>query len=159
MNSPIQASSFPAPVKTKISGEDRDRLLVDWQAAKENLDAAKEAELKLRDRIVFETDLFDDTKDKGTQSVDLGNGWKVKAVKKINWTTASELSDGTPIDHALDLIAASAGRMAADELVKFTPEVKLSIFAKLTKEEKAIIEPFLTSKPGTPSLELVPPKA
>lgn len=135
----------------------RDQLLMEWNAAKSNLEAAKAKELELRNIIVNELGLFDSAKEKGTERYKLGNGWELKCEKKLNWTTYAEIN-GVHIESALDEIAKTAGRMAADELVKFKPEIKISIYEKLTANEQRIINPFLSHKPGTPSLELIAPK-
>lgn len=136
----------------------RDEVLMQWQQAKQQLDAAKAKELELRNTIVNELGLFDPSKEKGTERYKLGNGWELKAEKKLNWTTYAEIG-GVHIETALDEIAKTAGRMAADELVKFKPEIKISIYEKLTPDEQRIINPFLSYKPGTPSLELIAPKS
>jgi len=155
---PVQ-HTFTGTVKEPMSVEQRDKLLLSWKEAKQQLETAKNAEMALRKMIVEDSGLFDATKEKGTQRVNLGEGWQIKVEKKINWTTKAELEDGRHIDDALELIEASAGKLAADELVKFKPEVKMSIYNKLTPEQKEIIDPFLTSSPASPSLELIPPKA
>lgn len=155
---PIQ-SDFVPTTKEPMSIADRDALLVQWKQAKETLDLAKDSEMKLRKMIVEESGLFDNTKEKGTERINIGNGWQIKAEKKINWTTKAELEDGRRIYDALKLIQESAGQLAAEELVKFKPEVKMSIYTKLTDEQKSMIDPFLTSSPASPSLELIPPKS
>ena len=140
-----------------MSDLDRDQLLIQWQQAKQQLETAKAKELELRNIIVNDLGLFDPNKEKGTERYKLGNGWELKAEKKLNWTTYAEVQ-GVHIETAINKIAETAGRMAADELVKFKPEIKISIYEKLTAEEQKLINPFLSHKAGTPSLELIAPK-
>lgn len=156
---PVTHSSAFTSQPQPMSREDRDSLLLEWKEAQEQLAIAKEHEMRLRKRIVAEAGLFDPNKEEGTQTVVLGGGWKLKAVKKLNWKVF-ETIDGLDIDlsDAIQAIEEIEGKMAADEIVKFDPRLSVSTFKKLMPEAKAIIEPFLQSSPASPSLELVPPK-
>lgn len=150
--------SVPA---TKITGTQAQALVSEWREVQEQKALLVEKERELRLMIVEQTDFFTPTKEKGTENYSFNgawSGWKLKCTKKINWCTATE-ADGVPIQQALEEIKESAGAMAAEELIKFKPEVKISIYDKLTEEEKQIIDPFLTYSPGTPELKLVEPKS
>lgn len=156
---PVTYTSAFTTEQQPMSAKERDALLLDWKDAQETLAIAKDEEMRLRKRIVDEAGLFDPNKEEGTQTVSLGGGWKIKAVKKLNWKVFESI-DGMDIDlsDAIQAIEDVEGKMAADEIVKFDPRLSVSTYKKLMPEAKALIDPFLQSSPGSPSLSLVPPK-
>lgn len=135
----------------------RDDLLLNWKNAKDALETAKAVELALRQQVIDVE--FSGHKEEGTETHNLGEGWKVKAVFKLNYTVDKET-----IDDALTAIEETGpeGKFIAGRLIKFKPELAVSEYRLLCDEHpefKRIVDAALTIKPGTPSLELVPPKA
>lgn len=126
----------------------RDEQLLAWRDAKKTLDAAKDAEMQMRKHIV---DTHFDTSHVGTQNIELGEGWKVKAVVKENYVLDG---DNDKVDAALDRLE----DWQAERLVKWSPRLSVSEYKKLDAEDKAVIDGVLTIKPASPTLELVPPK-
>ena len=139
----------------------RDQLLVSWQEAKEALEKAKEAEMFLRKKVVDFA--FDPNKQSGTENVDLGNGYKLKAVKKLNYgfiKNDENKLDKAAIDKALAKIEkdGAVGELIAERLVKWTPDLSLSEYKLLSDKHKAIIDSVIVTSEGSPTLEIVEPK-
>lgn len=154
--------SEATPAAIDLTGN-RDLLIQQWLAAKQQLDSAKEIEAALRGELV--TTYFDNQKEEGTENLELGNGYKLKAVKKLSYRI-----DKNAIDGALDAIEklGEEGKFIAGRLVKWQPELSVSEFKKLQENASsptvaqtivALITPVLTITPGMPSLEFVEPKA
>lgn len=142
----------------------RDRLLVGWQNLDRQLDQIKEAE-KLS-RVECYSFLFGSSAKVGTNSYDLGNGWKVKAVRKINYKLEQ---DAFKLDDAKKRIAAigNRGPELAEQLIKVKYELSETNYKKLVedagnyddaKQILAIINELITTSDGTPGFEIVPPK-
>lgn len=141
----------------------RDVLLVQWMDAQKALAEAKDKEAKLRTAVVDFA--FDPTKEKGTERIELGNGYEAKAVKKLNYgfvkNAATGKIDKDAIDFALDEIEESdpAGKLIAERLVKWTPELSLTEYKQLNAVQKAAIDKVIVTTPGMPSLEIIEPKS
>jgi len=151
----------PLPETDKIFW--RDHLLSRWQMAQDTLAAAKAAEMDLRKQIVAFS--FDPTKQSGTERIELGNGYELKAVKKLNYGfvkrgDGSNKLDKGAVDLALTKIEQSgpAGAYIADNLVKWEPTLSLTEYKKLDEPLKKIIDAVIVTSDGAPSLEIVPPK-
>jgi len=136
----------------------RDNKILAWQEAVKTIAAAKDAEAALRKEVLKECFNFESDEREGTENVELGNGYKLKAVFKLNRRLDNK-DEG--VDKALTKIEKSGpeGQFVADRLVKWKPELSLSEYKKLPDKFKKLIDEVLTASPGTPSLELVEPKA
>ena len=66
-----------------MTDADRDDLIQQWRYTKGMLDEAKKAELDLRKQIV--AGCFTDDQVEGTERIELGKGYELKAVKKMNY--------------------------------------------------------------------------
>lgn len=126
----------------------RDEAIMSWNEAKAALDAAKAREMELRKHIVGSQ--FDVTK-VGTQNVELGNGWVLKAVVKETYTLSSDTD-------AVDAVLDGFEDWQADRLVKWSPRLMKKEYDELDAEDRAKLEPILTIKAASPTLELVAPK-
>jgi hypothetical protein len=141
----------------------RDYLLLEWQEAKRLLTVAQEAEMDLRKQVV--NFASDPNKLKGTERIELGNGYEMKLVKKLNFGFVKK-DDGkvnkAAIDAALDRIERTGpvGAYLAGELVKWTPDLSLTEYNKLDKDDeiRKIIDEVIVTTPGAPTLEIIPPK-
>lgn len=125
---------------------ERDLLIHRWHTAKTRLDEAKAEEAALRKEVI---ELFDPEKTEGTENIELANNWKLKAVKKLNYSL-----DRTATPAALEQLPAET----ADRLVAWSPKLSTSEYKKLSDEHKEIINEVLTIKPGAPTITLVEPK-
>lgn len=131
-------------------------LIADWREAKTQLDVFKKKEAELRQLIADSPDLFDQTKETGTQRYKLAQGWQIKLERKLNYSVSN---DNGELFSALEEIAAM-GEVAAYQakrLFSFKPDLKLSVYKELGPEAREIVDPFITSKPGMPTVELIPP--
>lgn len=133
-----------------------DQVIVEWQESVKALASAKDNETALRAQVVER--MFKDHKDEGTENVELGNGYKLKAVFKLSYSLNNK-DDAT--DKALTKLEKSGpeGAFVAGRLVKWKPDLSVSEYKTLTAKQKAIIDEVLTVRPGTPSVELVVPKS
>lgn len=139
----------------------RDKLLQEWQMAKEALEIAKEAELKARNAAV---ELMADPEKVGkTDNVELGNGYKAKIKIPLRYGFIQD-SDGkldkSRIDKALSKIEkdGAAGELIAERLVKWIPALSLTEYNQLSPKHLAIINEVIVTSEGTPTLEIIEPK-
>lgn len=140
---------------------ERDKLIMDWQEAERMLAAAKETELTLRKRVF---DLCFPNAEVGTNTLELGKGYKIKAVRKLNYNLANGAGE---TERALEAIAklGNRGEYIAADLVSWKPSLSLTTMKKLEKTNREdstilkLIESVLTVTDATPTLEVVVPKA
>lgn len=123
---------------------DINQRIMMWTKAKAELAKIKAREIELRKSIANE--LFPNP-DEGTNTHELGKGYKVKLVHKLNRT----------IDEAT-LASVLARVPGAEACIKNKPELVIKQFRNLTDDDRLIFEECLITKPGTPALELVIPK-
>lgn len=151
MNQPTAAAilqpSWDAPISKEI-------VLQQWLDASAKLAEAKEAEQVLRKQVVSLFP-FDPNKKEGIEYLNLANGYKLKAQKKLNYVLDKE-----SIESALDLIEAEGetGKLLAERLVKWKPELSISEYRQLPEDYKKIVDKAVTTKDGMPTLELIEPK-
>jgi hypothetical protein len=144
-----------------MSVDERDALLLEWKSAHEALTEAKDAEMKLRKRIVDESGLFDPNKEEGTQTVELGAGWKIKAVKSLNYKTDNANGEAFSVLAQLDTMGEVVSHIAKD-LFKFDANLRTGKYkelAKVSPEAYKLLQTIITTKPASPSIELVAPKS
>lgn len=93
---------------------------------------------------------------KGTNNIDLGGGYTLQIVGKLNFTVDSE---AVP---KVKATLAAAGEIAAyigNQLFKTKYDLSVTEYNKLSPELLPLVLPAITSKPGTPTVEVVAPKA
>lgn len=148
----------------------RNALINQWREATAALAKAKDEEATLRAQLTVS--YFDPKKDKGTENLELGDGYKLKCVKKM-----SAKIDKARIDDKLERIDAFGERAKffAERLFKWTPELSVTEWNDVSQRAEGgdelcqkIMEvligapgeiPVVTFSPGMPSLEFVEPKA
>lgn len=130
----------------KFQSGDRDTKIMLWQESVKQLARAKELEAAMRKHIV--DNMF--TKQIGTENIELGAGYKLKAVKKVH----HRLGAVNKVDAMLDRLE----NWQAERLVSWTPKLKLSEYKLLDDATKKIVDEVVTVVEATPTLELVPPK-
>jgi hypothetical protein len=133
----------------------KDALLLQWEAAASALAKAKETEMNLRSQVVEA--FYPAHKDEGTENVELGNGFKLKAVFKMS----RRLAAIDAVNDALNKIEATGpeGKFIAERIVRWKPELDKKEYDQLGPQCKSIIDTVLTISPATPALEIVEPKA
>jgi len=144
-----------------------DETLLAWERTKKDLDIAKEAELMLRKRYVALASNPD--KVKGTENVQLPNGYKAKIVKNQRFGFIKGPDNQVDID-AVDAVADAISEMGNEgaflhaRLIKFKPELSASEYGKLDLSNpthvkiKDAIDSVLVTTPATPTLAIVAPK-
>jgi hypothetical protein len=124
-----------------------EQTLTAWEEAKSKLDHYKALELELRTELIKQG-FGEEVGREGTQTVELTEG-KVKAVFKVSRT----LTEGKELDNAIKQIQKTEhGELIAKRLIKWKPELVVSEYRKLTKQQLVIINKVLTVKDSTPSL-------
>jgi len=124
-----------------------------WQKAAHDLEVAKEVEINLRNLIL--SNEFKNAS-RGTNNLELGNGWILKAVIKEN----VKLDPNTDtVDAALAKMAkvGNEGTFLSERLVVWEQSLETAEYYKLNGEYKKIFDTVVTIKPGQGSLELVDP--
>jgi hypothetical protein len=129
----------------------RDQQILAWDAAKKELDALKDREMKMRKHIVESNSHGFDPTQVGTHNTDLGNGWTLKAVVKQSYKLDTDVDK---VEAALDKLE----DWQADRLVKWSPTMSVSEYKKLDDAERATVDGVLTISIASPTLTLVPPK-
>ena len=118
--------------------------IMQWNELQEKLAFIKQEEARLRKEIVDK--LFSEAS-VGTNTIELGKGYKLKAVIKEN----------TSIDTAaLSSLKLPAG--ALDGVIVYKPSLSATGYKKMPANLQRILDTALVVKPGTPALSLVEPK-
>lgn len=136
----------------------QDKLLA-WDHAKKALDAAKALESSLRQEVLKDFYDFGGESDlrEGTENLELGNGYKLKATFKLSRKLENKNGETSEALRAIAEIF-EGGKLYAERLVKWSPELSVSEYKKLPTNIREVIDSALTSKAATPSLEIVEPK-
>ena len=110
---------------------DRDTLLMMWDAKKKAIEVAKDEEMELRKYIVSRA--FPNA-DEGTNKIELGQGYNLKAVVKYNY----KLADNDTVEKGLDRLSnlGNNGSFIADRLVGWTPSFKLAEYRQLQEDKE-----------------------
>ena len=123
-----------------------------WNDAKISLGCTKLKENELRLSLAA-SDFWSDKKE-GSQSVALENGWKLALTRVLNYGI-DDVDHNTVVAVLNQLALANPG--ACQSLIPWKPVLSVEAYRLLTDDEKKIVAPIITIKPGTPQLELKPP--
>lgn len=137
----------------KSDAQKMEEKLATWYTTKQQLDALKEQERVMRDEIV--SALATSDKLEGTENIDIGNGYKLKVVKKLNYSLDKQKLDDVLI-HIEDNF--ENGKFLVERLVKYKPEMSTAEYKKLPQEVKVIFDAVVTTKEAAPSIDIVAPK-
>lgn len=166
---PTTQSPNPPAINTSWSTQanpwdalSQDELLVKHIALKEAVDKAKEAEMELRKYIVNRA--FPEKKE-GMNTLELGEGYQLKATVKFNYN----LADNDTVEKTLDKIAkiGNDGAFIAERLVGWTPSFHLTEYRNLVEaapssavaqEILAAIGEMLIITDAAPELKIKEPK-
>lgn len=160
-----------SPARETILAIDMSAKLVQWKQAKAMLAEAKEAEGRLRKELL--EGLFDPSKDDGTQTLSIGNGWKLKAVKSLDYKAETGTDETAAAMTTLcdAMIALPGGKEMFTELIRFKPDVSVKAYksalpiwlntlsAEIRMFIAARISDVITIKPASTQLELIDPNA
>lgn len=151
-------NDMPKKVVKVDLDQDMTALLTQWKKVSEELAEKKSEESQLRMKLVVGN--FDATKLEGSQTIDIGWGWKLKATKKLNLSATNE---GHQTEQLLAAIAAVDPGLAVG-LVRWSPELSTTVYRQLLKlvnnhpDLAKFMSEAITVKPGMPELEMIPPK-
>lgn len=122
-------------------------LLQQWNETLGELAALKAKEMSLRKQLV--ATVFPNVIE-GVQTLPLNNGWQLKMTQPFTWS----------LDQAkVPALLKELKKLKADPtLIKTKYELSIGEFRKLEGEALLLVQDIMTTKPGAPSLELVPPK-
>ena len=135
----------------------QDDLITAWLESQRLLEAAKEREMELRKAVLQRVFEFNNDEREGTQNIELGNGYKLKAGFKIYRRLDNKDEAVSKVLDAMEKTG-EEGKFRAERLVKWKPELSLTEYKDLPEEFKSLIDGILTSTPATPSLKLITPK-
>lgn len=154
-----QAALLPtaAPLTPALSKEQINHLVSDWINAKEQLAQLKVRENQLRLELNKCEQLFDPRKFKGSQHYDLGLGYSLSLVRPETKKVENSQNQAQHAVLALKALGPDAAARA-DELFKFEAKLVNKVYNDLTDREKAIVNPLITSKVGSPQISFVKPK-
>lgn len=172
----IQANPNAIPAMKSVLGHNnevvtwaakRDTLIKNWMAAQATLKAAKETEVDLRNQV---SEMLFPTKIKGTQRYELGGGYFVKLVHKLNYKlgdTELKDSDGNKIkvqqqvENVMEAIekCGNEGAFLVDRLIKTEYKLAEGEYTKLDDGSpiKKLINSILVTSDSAPSLEVESP--
>lgn len=151
---------MPRKAKAVVIPNDIGQRIKQWRELDEWLKEAKGNEHALRQALVNDAG-FNATKLEGSESLDIGYGWKLKAIKVQNYTATNENS---AMEQLLTALAAIDPSLSIG-FVKWVPEISTKHYkdvilpiAEKHPELAALLSAAITVKPGMPQLELIPPK-
>lgn len=159
---PVTTVTNPKPVNP-WDNLNQDDLLMLHKEKQDLIASMKKEEMELRKYIV---DRAFPEKHEGTNTLELGNGYELKAVVKYNY----KLADNNTVDKCLQEIAAigNEGSFIADRLVSWTPNFLKTEYTALQEEaakgnENAknilkITEKMLTIDETAPTVTIKEPK-
>ena len=152
---PAPLPTAPAPV---VAPEqiDVNAVIQEWYAARTALANAKTHEMELRKQIEH-SQLFDQGKVKGTQNYQLGKGYILKLNRREDVKIENKQGQASNAVLALRNLGGLAAERA-DNIFAFTPRMSQKVYDAMTPEERAIVDPLITRKQGSPTLELKEPK-
>lgn len=117
-----------------------------WQDASKELAALKLRETLLR--MLFFNRCFPEPKF-GTNHFQLGQGFLLKAT----YPQTFKVADTPEMEKALEQF----DPIIQERLIKWSPELKVGEWNKLTEDQRLLFAEHVTSKPGMPQLEILAP--
>lgn len=130
----------------KALPDDPQVRLAMWVELKELASKAKVLEMELRKSL--STHFFPTPKE-GANNLKMNGGWKL--------TNKHTINRKLDVD-AFDEVFEKMYEGAKDDLIKYTPELKIKAYRQLSDKERNIFDNALVIKNGSPELKLVAPK-
>jgi hypothetical protein len=146
----------PTAAPTATPTENIDLVIGEWFAASEALAAAKKTEKALRDQV-SNSHLWNAAKTTGTQTYDLGKGYELKMARTETVSVANKEHEATHCIIKLRNLGEGATERA-NRLFTFSARMSEAVYKELTAEERMIVDPIITRKPGSTSIKLKAPK-
>ena len=135
----------------------KDALLNEWSETAAQLRILRDKESELRKQLIvaFSQKANEEELPKGTERVALGFGKELKIGHKVNDTVNPVLAD--EVVNELKKKKLLSAEMA-EKVWRRKPEPNASFIKNLPENVQKIISKAITSKPGTPSVEIVDAK-
>jgi hypothetical protein len=149
-----------APTNVVVPPMEREKLITEWKLAADALAEVKAKEHALRQTLVAQC--FTATKLEGSESVDVGYGYQLRAVKEQSYNATDENGES----RALIALLNTRDPELATGIIRWKPDVAKKVYKQVLalaeqytdNEVLAALHAAITIKPGMPQLELVPPK-
>jgi hypothetical protein len=120
-----------------------------WNELQSQLSSIKDQEMKLRKEI-FDACFPNPTE--GTNKTDMPEGWSLKGTYKLTRSL-----DEAALPAVLTEL--HKHKVRTDDVVVYKPSLSMTGFKKLDDKWQHVLEQAMVTKPGAPTLELIPPKA
>ena len=133
------------PVNT-VTAQD----IAELMRLQQELTRIKAAEMLLRTKVYK---FYFPNADEGTNTLDMGQGNKIKGIRTINRKIDLPVLQAMAVPNG----ALHVAGIRADDLVKWTPELKIGAYRELTAEQKAVFDNCLEIKDGAPALTFITP--
>ena len=133
----------------------RDILIMEWHKAQVALAQAKEAESILRAQViqaVFQPKPLTE----GTQTLELGNGYKLKAGFRVNRKFTIDTDSLIDFVNRFQSISEETFDIG-ERLIKWKGTLSMSAYEVLPEHYRQMLDAIVVAADGTPSLELVTP--
>lgn len=165
---PVTVTALPEREWTPEEWQaERDKLLMEWDAAKKASAAAVETECAIRVKVgefVFPTE----TRKEGVNKHELGHGYELKLGHKVSYNLTGSNDGIIAVEEACGKVG-NEGTFIVERLIKWTAELSVGEYKKLrteagdgseiAKKVLEIVEPIIETKNGMPSLEIKEPRA
>jgi len=132
----------------------RDALILEWHKAQTTLALAKEAESLLRAQVIA-AEFQPEPLAEGTRTVELGQGYKLKAQFKVN--RKFTIDSDALIDFLASLNDSEQALEISEKIVRWKAELSLSFYRTLPAHFRDIFDALIVAKDDMPTLELVIP--
>jgi len=126
-----------------------DNNLMEWRELQIRMKQLKSREIELRKLIVQES--FDPNMVEGTETIDLGNDYKLKCRHNLRYNVERDNEKVLQVVSKLPVDVAK-------RILKWKADLSLTEYKQLDKEHKKLVDKIVTTVPGNPVLELVEPK-
>ena len=127
-----------------------DNNLMEWRELQIRMKQLKSREIELRKLIVQES--FDPNMVEGTETIDLGNDYKLKCRHNLRYNVERDNEKVLQVVSKLPVDVAK-------RILKWKADLSLTEYKQLDKEHKKLVDKIVTTVPGSPVLELVEPKS
>jgi len=126
---------------------EQNELLTQWNQLESFYKQVKSWEINLRNKVI--KSLFGEGKDEGSETIELGGGWKLRCKKPMTYKLGTQADTEAMMDQL--------SPAAPDDLIKWEPVLSVSSYRLLSESDKRVVDQVLTIKPGQASIEIVPP--
>jgi len=132
-----------------VADKERDQLILDWRELKSQFNKIKPEEMAKRKEVVEK--LFDSNVESGTENLDLGNNYTLKATKKLNYKLTKDNDKIVEVSKKLN-------PEISKRLFIWSASISKKEYEMLSDNDKLLVNELVTITSGAPELELIEPK-